>query len=252
MKKPINFLSNKSLLEQIWLSKLSYCDVIDHDAAVVVDVITDDLTTVDEPDQTIRLVTDIHIPDGAYTENGHLKDGLRFEPFILYRSEIVDGALRLREVARSHSRNGEFETDHGNLTPTLSRQMELLVTRYALKPSWRGYTYRDEMESYARTVLVKSGLKFNEARTQNPFAYFTQLVTNAFIRVNNEEARERSLRDDLLEAAGAPPSMTRQLANLPSISEGGEVRHILKADPERLAKVQAYRESLRRSRKGKS
>ena len=135
----------------------------------------------------------------------HVK--LNYIPFKHYILE--DG--QLREVGRSHTNGGEFSDSHGSITDELAKMFVLLVNRYSQKGNWRGYTYNDEMKGKALLQLSEMGLKFNEFRSDNPFSYYTTLVTNAFKRVLNDEKRSQSIRDDLLEEQGQDPSFSRQL-----------------------------------------
>ena len=47
-----------------------------------------------------------------------------------------------------------------------------LVERYSQRSNWRGYTYIDEMRGQALLQLTQIGLQFNEAKSDNPFAYY--------------------------------------------------------------------------------
>jgi hypothetical protein len=69
------------------------------------------------------------------------------------------------------------------------------------------------MRSQALLQLSLVGLQFNEARSDNPFAYYTVTVSNAFTRVLNLEKRNQNIRDDMLVMAGVTPSITRQIDN---------------------------------------
>jgi len=120
-------------------------------------------------------------------------------------------------VGKSHWKGsletGEFSKDHGRITDTLARMYIMLCEKYAMKYNWRGYTYRDEMQNSAILQLTYVGLRFNEAKSQNPFAYYTAAVTNSFCRVLNTEKRVQNIRDDILEANNLAPSWTRQGEN---------------------------------------
>lgn len=117
-------------------------------------------------------------------------------------------------VGKSHWKNdidsGEFSKDHGNITNKLARMYIMLCEKYAMKYNWRGYTYRDEMQNSAILQLTYVGLRFNEAKSQNPFAYYTAAITNSFCRVLNTEKRNQNIRDDILEINGLAPSWSRQ------------------------------------------
>ena len=76
----------------------------------------------------------------------------------------------------------------------------------AMKFNWRGYTYNDEMRNSAILQLTYVGLRFNEAKSANPFAYYTAAITNSFCRVLNSEKRNQNIRDDILEMNGLKPS----------------------------------------------
>jgi hypothetical protein len=165
-----------------------------------------------------RVMTHEHIPleEGRVKKPKSVADNhvrLFFPPFKHYILE--EGGFK--EVGRSHWKNaldnGEFCQTHGKITNRLAMMFMKLVERYSQRGNWRGYTYVDEMRSQARLQLSAVGLQFNEARSDNPFAYYTVTISNAFTRVLNIEKRNQDIRDDLLVMHGATPSMTRQVEN---------------------------------------
>jgi hypothetical protein len=106
--------------------------------------------------------------------------------------------------------DGEFSKDHGKMTKTLANMYIKLCERYGTRSNWRGYTYNDEMRAQALLQLTYIGLRFDESKSANPFAYYTAAVTNSFTRVLNIEKRNQNIRDDILEMNGLNPSYTRQ------------------------------------------
>lgn len=136
---------------------------------------------------------------------------VNFPPFQHYKFD-VSGAPRC--VGKSHWKGdlvtGEFSKDHGQTTNKLAKMYIMLCEKYAMKYNWRGYSYVDEFINTAILQLTYVGLRFNEARSSNGFAYFTQIVNNAFLRVLNSEKKTQHLRDDLLQANNLNPSYTRQ------------------------------------------
>jgi len=121
-------------------------------------------------------------------------------------------------VGKSHWQgdlvNGSFNKDHGQITNKLARMYIMLCEKYAMKFNWRGYTYNDEMRNSAILQLTYVGLRFNEAKSANPFAYYTAAITNSFCRVLNTEKRNQNIRDDILEMNGLNPSYSRQMAGV--------------------------------------
>ena len=117
-------------------------------------------------------------------------------------------------VGKSHWKGdlekGKFTKDHGSMTAKLAHMFIKLCERYATRSNWRGYTYNDEMRSQALLQLSQIGLQFDEAKSQNPFAYYTAAITNSFTRVLNIEKRNQNIRDDMLEMNNYSPSYTRQ------------------------------------------
>jgi hypothetical protein len=134
-----------------------------------------------------------------------------FPPFQHYKVD-AEGANYC--VGKSHWKGdlvtGSFSKDHGDMTKKLAHMFMKLCERYATRSNWRGYTYNDEMRSQALLQLSQIGLQFDEAKSQNPFAYYTAAITNSFTRVLNIEKRNQNLRDDILEMNGLTPSYTRQ------------------------------------------
>lgn len=141
----------------------------------------------------------------------HVK--VNFVPFQHFK---IDAQNSVYCVGKSHWRGdlqtGEFCKDHGNITNKLAKMYMMLADKYASKWNWRGYTYNDEMRASAILQLTYVGLRFNEAKSENPFAYYTQAITNSFCRVLNTEKRVRDIRDDLLEMNNLNPSYTRMNA----------------------------------------
>ena len=172
-----------------------------------------DLDTIADEDLVFRVMTFEHIPEEQRKNKPKTEadyhSKCNFPPFKHYAK--IDGEWE--EVARSHWQggrdNGHFSTEHGQTTPALARAYIKLCERYSMRANWRGYTYVDEMRGQALLQLSQIGLQFNEAKSENPFAYYTAAINNSFTRVLNLEKRSQNIRDDLLEEGGLNPSSTR-------------------------------------------
>jgi len=138
---------------------------------------------------------------------------LPFPPFYHYR---IDENKEPYIVGKSHWKGdlnkGEFCKDHGTMTRILATMFMKLCDRYATRSNWRGYTYNEEMRGAALVQLSQIGLRFDESKSQNPFAYYTAAITNSFTHVLNSEKKNQNIRDDMLEMNGLNPSWTRQNA----------------------------------------
>ena len=173
-----------------------------------------DHLTIPVTDLVFRIMTYDHIPDeyGRKLNPKTVADTkvkLNFPPFKHYKLNKNNEPF---EVGRSHhAGHNQFSLDHGKITPKLANMFIKLCQRYGTRANWRGYTYNDEMQGQALLQLSQIGLQFDESKSQNPFAYYTATITNSFTRVLNMEKKNQNLRDDLLEQAGAMPSLTRQM-----------------------------------------
>lgn len=181
-------------------------------------VVEADPETIQTEDLVWRVMTYDHIPE----EEGRVRNPKReaddyarlnfnpFKHFIIKDGEFV-------EVGRSHWQgsvdNGCFSVDHGEMTRKLAKMFLKLVERYGQRYNWRGYTYNEEMQGQALVQLCEGGLKFDESKGSNPFAYYTTICANAFTRVLNSEKRKQNLRDDILEMHGKAASTNRQVDN---------------------------------------
>jgi len=204
-----------------------------------------DVDTIDKTDVVFRVMTTEHIPlvpkkkvkeNPAREEFNRVIDDLdvgetlvngieisedeimvpmktNFHPFFHYRVDENDTPYL---VGKSHWRgtleDGEFCQTHGKTTDELAKMYMKLCDRYGTRSNWRGYTYNDEMRASALMQLIQVGLKFNELKSDNPFAYYTAIVTNSFTRVLLNEKKMQNIRDDILEENGLAPSWTRQQA----------------------------------------
>lgn len=255
-RKPVKYLTNKELLAEIARCKKTYCEFLeprysDYDAIVAdLDLVDDEFITttcarrskeltqkgepvvvVEPHGLIIRLITYDHIPlDPDRKRKSRAANQTHavttFTPFKHFELQIgEDGGKSFIEVGRSHweggFENGHFSPQRGRMTERMGRMLKMLVERYARRGNFRGYTYNDEMSSLALMQLAQVGLQFDEHKSANPFAFYTQTIKNCFIRIINTEKKSQMLRDDLLIAMGAAPSYTRQIEN--ELAQNGNI-----------------------------
>lgn len=180
-------------------------------------------TTKKKTAKDIIEVDDLDEPNFDDLEDATTKDEVddmvhtkvNFPPFQHFKIDENNSVIC---VGKSHWKgglaDGQFSKDHGKITDRLARMYIMLCEKYAMKFNWRGYTYNDEMRNSAILQLTYVGLRFNEAKSANPFAYYTAAITNSFCRVLNTEKRNQNIRDDILELNGLNPSYTRQMRDM--------------------------------------
>jgi DNA-directed RNA polymerase specialized sigma24 family protein len=69
-----------------------------------------------------------------------------------------------------------------------------ICNRLSTKPNFRSYTYRDELiaDGIENCIVAING--FNPEKSNNPFAYFTRIAWNAFIRRIKREKKEQYVK----------------------------------------------------------
>ena len=69
-----------------------------------------------------------------------------------------------------------------------------IATRLATKPNFSGYSYKEDMISDGIENCLQYIGNFNPEKSQNPFAYFTQIIWYAFLRRIQKEKKQMYIR----------------------------------------------------------
>ena len=83
-----------------------------------------------------------------------------------------------------------------------------IAIRYSYKPNFINYPFKDDMISDACENATQYMHNFNPEKSTNPFAYFTQITHNAFIRRITKEKRQLEIKNRLIEMSGYDEVMT--------------------------------------------
>lgn len=100
--------------------------------------------------------------------------------------------------------------ERGLVSDKLGKMFMILARRYASKPNFSGYSYKDEMISSGTVACIAALTKFDKEKSNNPFAYYTSIVHNAFMQILNKEKKQQNIRDELLIKAELNPSFGYQ------------------------------------------
>lgn len=87
------------------------------------------------------------------------------------------------------------ETEYG--TFVCRRNKKVFIT---------GNSYNEDMQAFAMMMLVRTWNRFDPAKSDNPFAFFTQCIKNSFIQFLNQESNQRKIRDSMMISVGLNPS----------------------------------------------
>ena len=83
-----------------------------------------------------------------------------------------------------------------------------IATHLSYKPNFVNYMFREDMISDGIENCVQYIHNFDPERSQNPFAYFTQIIHYAFIRRINKEKKQLDIKTKIIERTGFDEVMT--------------------------------------------
>ena len=74
-----------------------------------------------------------------------------------------------------------------------------IATHLSYRPNFINYTYRDEMISDGIENCLQYVSNFNPEKSNNPFAYFTQIIYYAFLRRIAKEKKQSHVKNKIIE-----------------------------------------------------
>jgi DNA-directed RNA polymerase specialized sigma subunit len=103
-----------------------------------------------------------------------------YSAMIQYKNSVEDAEREGKEKPR--------------LTNYIGESILLICNNLAKKPNFSGYTYKQDMISDGIIDCIAAADNFNPDKTNNPFAYFTQIAWNAFIRRIHKEKKQTYIK----------------------------------------------------------
>ena len=82
-----------------------------------------------------------------------------------------------------------------------------IANHLSYRPNFINYTYRDDMISDGIENCLQYMNNFNPKKSNNPFAYFTQIIYYAFIRRIQKEKKQQDVKAKLIANSGAEMMM---------------------------------------------
>jgi hypothetical protein len=77
-----------------------------------------------------------------------------------------------------------------------------IATHLSFKPNFVNYMFKDDMISDGIENSIQYLHNFDPEKSQNPFAYFTQIIHYAFIRRIGKEKKQLEIKNKILEKTG--------------------------------------------------
>ena len=82
-----------------------------------------------------------------------------------------------------------------------------IANHLSYRPNFINYTYRDDMISDGIENCLQYMSNFNPKKSNNPFAYFTQIIYYAFIRRIQKEKKQQDVKAKLIANTGTEMMM---------------------------------------------
>jgi hypothetical protein len=105
----------------------------------------------------------------------YVKNADLYAAMVEYRKAVADASLVGRPKPRVPTYVGEC--------------IMKIATHLAYRPNFSNYTFRDEMISDGIENCLQYIDNFDPSKSQNPFAYFTQIIYYAFLRRIQKEKK---------------------------------------------------------------
>lgn len=105
-----------------------------------------------------------------------------------------------------YKKNIEYAEEQGLPKPRITNYLGecflKIATHLSFKPNFVNYIFKDDMISDGIENCVQYIHNFNPEKSQNPFAYFTQIIYYAFLRRIQREKRQLDIKNKILEKTG--------------------------------------------------
>ena len=113
--------------------------------------------------------------------------------------EFLAALIKLRE-------DREIAEIQGKEKPRIPRYIGecflKIATHLSFKPNFVNYMFKEDMISDGIENCVQYIHNFNPDKSQNPFAYFTQIIHYAFLRRIQKEKKQLEIKNKILEKTG--------------------------------------------------
>ena len=105
-----------------------------------------------------------------------------------------------------HRENIEIAEIQGKEKPRIPRYIGecflKIANHLSFKPNFVNYMFKEDMISDGIENCVQYIHNFNPEKSQNPFAYFTQIIHYAFLRRIQKEKKQLEIKNKILEKTG--------------------------------------------------
>jgi len=110
------------------------------------------------------------------------------------------------QAVAEHNEAVKLAVEKGETPPQMSNYIGeciyKIATRLSTRPNFINYTYRDEMICDAIENCIQYIRNFNREKSDNAFAYVTQICYYAFLRRIQKEKKQVFVKQEILKETG--------------------------------------------------
>ncbi len=121
------------------------------------------------------------------------------EALIVYRSKVEQAELKYFETYGEYPIKGKKWEGKPQIPNYLGECFLKIATHLSYKPNFMNYMFREDMCSDGIENCIQYIHNFNPERSQNPFAYFTQIIHYAFLRRIQKEKKQLEIKSKIIE-----------------------------------------------------
>jgi len=132
----------------------------------------------------------------------------KIKPHYVDNKKFLEAMIEYKERCRVAEEKGKTKPD---VTNYIGECFLKIANHLSFRPNFINYTYRDDMISDGIENCLQYMRNFNPEKSNNPFAYFTQIIYYAFIRRIQKEKKQMLVKSKLIANAGIE-NMMDQLA----------------------------------------
>ena len=104
-----------------------------------------------------------------------------------------------------------------------------IATHLSFKPNFVNYMFKEDMISDGIENCVQYIHNFNPEKSQNPFAYFTQIIHYAFLRRIQKEKKQLEIKNKILEKTGYEQVFERDTLDDSNYSDYNQIKDAVHA-----------------------
>ena len=118
------------------------------------------------------------------------------KPHYVNNKEFLQAMIEWNERCNIAKEKGETQPP---ITNYIGECFLKIANHLSYRPNFINYTYREEMISDGIENCLQYVHNFNPEKSDNPFAYFTQIIYYAFLRRIQKEKKQSHVKNKIIE-----------------------------------------------------